>query len=134
DRCRGGETCAHLAARAYAEASHVLDVNWRSDPGLIAAVNAVFGRVRRPFVLDAIPFFAARPAETPREELVLEGDPPEPFRVWFLDRAGATTFMPKNETARRAAAATAAEIARLLRHADDAGARLAARAPAGRRA
>ena len=130
-RFRGADVYAYLAARAHADASHVLDVNWRSDPGLVAAVNAVFGRVRKPFVLDAIPFFAARAAATPRQELVLAGEPPQPFRVWLLDRAGATTFMPKNETSRRAAAATAAEIARLLRLADDGGARLGDRALAG---
>src|SRR5262249_5513699 len=39
-RFRGAGIYAYLAARAYADASHVLDVTWRADPGLIAVVNA----------------------------------------------------------------------------------------------
>ena len=55
-RFRGADVFAYLAARAHAQSTHVLDVNWRSDPGLVAAVNAIFGRVDRPFVLEAIPY------------------------------------------------------------------------------
>ena len=123
-RFRGADVFAYLAARAHAESTHVLDVNWRSDPGLVAAVNAIFGQVDRPFVLEAIPFLAARPAATQREVLTIEGEPREPFRVWFFDRGGAATLVPKGDATRAAATATAAEIANLLRLADAHRARL----------
>src|SRR5262245_6277335 len=130
-RFRGADVFAYLAARAHAESTHVLDVNWRSDPGLVAAVNAIFGRVDRPFVLEAIPYFAARAAVTPREVLTIAGEPREPFRVWFFDRGGGSNLVSKSEAARRAATATAAEIADLLRLAVDDRARLGDRALEG---
>src|SRR5262249_48790095 len=130
-RFRGADIYAYLAARAHADSSHVLDVNWRSDPGLVAAVNAIFRRVRTPLGRAAIRFCAARRPERRRGARAVAGEPAEPFRVWFLDRGGATTFLPKNETSRRAASATAAEIACLLRLAGDGGARLGDRPLAG---
>ncbi len=112
-RFRGADIYAYLAARGDAAARHDLVENYRSAPDLIAAVNAVFGRVTRPFVLDDIPFLAVASGR-PVAPLVVEGDASEPFRVWFLERADSRRQLAKAAAARRAAEATAAEIARLL--------------------
>ena len=113
-RFRGADVYAYLTARAAADQHHDLTRNWRSDPRLITATNALFARTGRPFVLDAIPFL---PVEAARagEPLAVEGEPREPFRLWFLARDDAGRVLPKGVAAHRVAQATAAEIARLLR-------------------
>ena len=55
---RGADIFAYLAARNDTPDAnrHTLDVNWRSDPRLLTALNAVFGAVGdQPFLFDGIP-------------------------------------------------------------------------------
>ena len=122
---RRGHLRAYLAARQDAAARYDLIRNWRSEPALLTAVNAVFEGVRQPFVLDAIPFVPVEAAR-PSRPLVVAGDTPEPFRLWFLERDNENKLYPKARAARRAAEATAVEIARLLRLADEGKTRLPA--------
>ena len=59
---------AHSVVDAH---KHTLIHNWRSDPGLIEAVNAVFAQAEYPFVFDWIRFDAAEPApKTDRKTLM----------------------------------------------------------------
>ena len=53
---RGADVYAYLKAVQQAEARATLPTNHRSDQGLVSAVNALFGRGKRPFVFDEIPF------------------------------------------------------------------------------
>ena len=122
-RFRGADVFAYLAARQDATARYDLIRNWRSEPALLTAVNTLFGRAPRPFVLDAIPFVPVEPAR-PSRPLRVAGDAAEPFRLWFLERDEQKKLYPKARAARRAAEATAVEIARLLRLAADGQARL----------
>ena len=50
---RGADIFAYLSARHDTPAAHryTLDVNWRSDPRLLIALNGVFGAVKeQPFL------------------------------------------------------------------------------------
>src|SRR5262245_5401659 len=113
-RFRGADVYAYLAARADADERHDLTRNWRSDPRLIRATNALFARAGRPFVLDAIPYLPVEGART-GDPLLIEDEPSQPFRIWFLSRDDPGKVLPKGLAVHRAARATAAEIARLLR-------------------
>ncbi|MBN2358001.1 MAG: exodeoxyribonuclease V subunit beta [Deltaproteobacteria bacterium] len=53
---RGADVYAYVRAVQQASDRATLPINHRSDQGLVAAVNALFGRCRRPFALDEIPF------------------------------------------------------------------------------
>ena len=54
---RGADVFTYLAARRDAEGQlYGLRVNWRSNAGLVRAVNALFHRTREPFGLEAIGF------------------------------------------------------------------------------
>ncbi|HEB89251.1 MAG TPA: exodeoxyribonuclease V subunit beta, partial [Deltaproteobacteria bacterium] len=54
---RGADVFTYLSARRDAGGRvHGLKTNWRSDAGLVRAVNALFGRVRQPFGLEGIGF------------------------------------------------------------------------------
>ena len=55
------------------DARHDLVRNWRAGPGLVAAVNALFGSASRPFLLDGIPFPPAEAARV-RPPLTVAGD------------------------------------------------------------
>ncbi len=114
---RGADIFAYLAARRGAGRRFPLDVNWRSDPALITAVNAVFAGVHRPFVAAEIEFLPARPApRDDREVLAIAGEPPEPLRIWSLASNG-PRVAGKGVARQKAARATAAAIARLLEQA-----------------
>ncbi len=77
---RGADVFAYLGAqRDAAGARHTLIRNWRSDPRLIAAVNALFENRPEPFGLEEIAFDAACPRpdakdsfpETPALEILM---------------------------------------------------------------
>jgi exodeoxyribonuclease V beta subunit len=110
---RGADIFAYLMARREAIQHYTLEVNWRSDPKLIQALNALLGKVSQPFLFADIPFQAVVAAYTLGGSLAIEGqtDAP-PLRLWFLGDSDKP--LAKGQANERAAHATAAEIARLL--------------------
>ncbi|MDD9946552.1 MAG: exodeoxyribonuclease V subunit beta [Myxococcales bacterium] len=108
---RGADVFAYLAASRRAPVAPAgLSVNYRSDPGLIAAVNAVFARAHAPFVLAGIGFVPASPR--PGAAARLTGDRGSPLQFLFVDPP---TGKLDGETARRLVmAGVAAEVTRLL--------------------
>jgi exodeoxyribonuclease V beta subunit len=121
---RGADVFAYLAAGRDADARRTLARNWRSTPGLIGAVNALFGGVARPFLAEGIAFQPVRPAEKDRTPLVVTGDDAAPLRFWCLSRPDDSQPLPKGKAAEAAIRATADEIARLLAAADGGEARI----------
>ena len=112
---RGADIFAYLTARRDAPRRYTLDVNWRSDPRLLAALNAIFGAAGRPpFLFEGIPFHPARPAERKRREpLWLQGRQEAPLQLWLLEAEGDKP-VTKGLANERITQATASEIARLL--------------------
>ncbi|MFZ1827792.1 MAG: exodeoxyribonuclease V subunit beta [Candidatus Competibacteraceae bacterium] len=113
---RGADIFAYLTARRTTTQQHTLEVNWRSDPRLLTALNAVFGTVKnQPFLFEGIPFHDAIPAPDPqREPLLMDGRLEKPLQLWLLEPEGSGSPVSKGIASERAAQATAAEIARLL--------------------
>ncbi|MGF1529492.1 MAG: exodeoxyribonuclease V subunit beta [Candidatus Competibacterales bacterium] len=110
---RGADIFAYLRARQDVAAEYTLDTNWRSDPRLIRAVNALFSRHPQPFLLAEIPFYPVRAAERPHPRLVTDDDP-APFHWWYLEAGGKDKPRPKGDANTLVARATAGRIARLL--------------------
>ena len=83
---RGADVFAYLGAvRDAGERVHTLATNYRSDPGLIRAVNTLFSRPHSPFLLDGIGFSPVRARPEARDELA----PPRPaLGILFVPRAG----------------------------------------------
>lgn len=121
---RGADIFAYLEAGRDAEARRTLERNWRSTPGLVRAVNAIFGGAEKPFLFDEIAFHPARPAERERKPLVVAGDDEAPLRFWCLARADEHDQFPKGKATDAAVQATAAEIARLVAGAERGEARI----------
>jgi exodeoxyribonuclease V beta subunit len=83
-RFRGADVHAYMDAAASADRAYALDRNWRSDPPLVEAVNALFSATPKPFGTGGIEFAPAIPAAKPdpRKSFVPgERLPVEPLRI-----------------------------------------------------
>jgi len=111
---RNADLHTYLAAKRHAERHWTLLENQRSEPGLIAAVNAVFGANRHVFGSPEIRYQPISMGAKPRREL--HGDPESrfPLSVWLLPAGEKSAPMKVGDAARIALAATAAEMSRLL--------------------
>ena len=83
---RGADIFAYMEARRDVETRYSLGENWRSEPQLIDAVNALFSNRAHPFVYDEIPFQPTKTAkDKDAEKLNIKGRFEPPFKIWFLD-------------------------------------------------
>ncbi len=110
---RGADLFAYIRAASYVQRRYTLTGNWRSEPGLIRAVNTVFDRPEHPFLYESVPFGPAAPAEGRKAlPLTVSGRQEAPLRLWALDgEGGRVTVERARERIRRA---VAAEVARLI--------------------
>lgn len=126
---RGADIFAYLAATRQVKSHYSLEDNYRSEPGLIRAINAVFGEQegRPSFVFPEISF---RPARWPGQEkdgLVVAAGEAAPLQIMLAE--GGEDGKPLAADASRAVATRAccAEIARLLGLAAEGRARIGSR-------
>ncbi|MDX2020380.1 MAG: exodeoxyribonuclease V subunit beta [Deltaproteobacteria bacterium] len=112
---RGADVNAYIAAvQAPGTQHHSMGVNWRSDAGLIAAVNSLFApreMLPRPFVLEGIDFRPVAPRPDVQDVFATQsGVATTPIEVVLTcdDEGGAVD--PRNHMA----ALVAADISRLL--------------------
>ena len=115
---RGADIFAYMKAAADIPGKYTIAENWRSEPGLIGAVNTLFSCRENPFLYKAISF---RNAEAPPDKthvfLTINGEREAPFRWWFVpaekyDESG--KFLSKERAQQIIARAVAGETARLL--------------------
>jgi exodeoxyribonuclease V beta subunit len=82
---RGADIFAYMQAADAIKSGYTLDQNWRSEPGLIAAVNTLFSQTGRPFVYEKISFRPAKAALIAgRDILTIHGRQGAPLEWWFL--------------------------------------------------
>jgi exodeoxyribonuclease V beta subunit len=128
---RGADVYAYLAAQKSADTLHTLEVNWRSDQGLIDAYDRLFADARLGHAGIVYRQVKAPPAhQTPR----LTGQPvSEPLRVRLVRRdegtvsCGKQGFINKPSALEHVAADLADDVVRLL----SSGAKLESRSPDG---
>lgn len=111
---RQADLHTYLAAREHASAHYHLEANQRSSAALIAGINAIFQANPRAFMLAGLEFRPTRRGEKPLPPFSdTSGVARGALHCWQLPDADAA-LLPKEVAMQRAAAATAAEIARLL--------------------
>ena len=113
-RFRGADIFAYLGTRRRASRILALDRNWRSVPGLVAAVNELFA-APLPFALPEIeyrPVAAAGAADMPLRDEGVSACPP--FALRLLPRGPLDKPWNKGDANQLAADAVASEIADLL--------------------
>lgn len=120
---RGADIFAYLKAKGSSPHCYTLDTNWRSSPGLIAAVNNLFSQSAQSFLFEQITFSEVKPAPNAANQLRVEDDSSLPFRCCFIGGK-----LNKEEGSARAVEWTAAEIQQLLTAAGEGRATLGDRA------
>ena len=108
---RGGDIEAYLAACRTVDSRrrHSLATNFRSQPRLLDALNAVYERVSQlhpPFRVPEIPYEAVRPGRPPVDPLILDGLPQAPLTLWV-------NSLPTAPELKEVAGRLAAEIFRI---------------------
>ncbi|CAN5706446.1 exodeoxyribonuclease V subunit beta [soil metagenome] len=79
---RGADVFTYLNAARAARRQFTLGTNWRSESGLVQAVNAVFDRPAA-FLLDEIAFLPAAPGpDADQKPLRVHGAQEPPFHIW----------------------------------------------------
>ncbi len=109
---RGADVFAYMRAAGEAEKRYTLRTNWRSEPGLLSAVNTLFGRGRRAFVFKDIAYSPSSPAK--RSSGDGQGSGGCPFHIWFLRPEGGKPLETKEKARRWIAEAVSSEIVRLI--------------------
>ena len=123
---RGADIFAYLRASAEAGKRYTLDVNWRSVPPLIEAVNQLFDQPQGGFLFRQIPFQPSRPADRESARLIDPAGDAACFRVGFIPGK-----QSKEQASQIAVEWTAREIARLTGSGRDGTVRLGERPLAG---
>jgi exodeoxyribonuclease V beta subunit len=115
---RGADIFAYMKAASVVERKYALGENWRSEPGLVKAVNTLFSHGHNAFVYDGISF---QPAEAaPGKEhryLKVKGKHEAPLHLWIVPAerlASAAKGLAKGRARSLICRAVASEIARLL--------------------
>jgi len=116
---RGADIFAYLQASREVSQRCTLATNYRSEPSLVRAVNALFRDHPRPFLFEGIPFHAADPALERKAipTLTVDGNTPPPLEIWFAEAeepSGKKGTVTKQSGEDRVPRAVCAEIARLV--------------------
>lgn len=126
---RGADIFAYLEAARSMNRTYTLKENWRSEPGLLSAVNTLFSVPQNPFRCEEIRYHPVTAAKRSEKNLLLIDNHPEPPFQWWLipeetevdgtEETPVDTAQPKGlAKARlypRIAAAVASEVTRLIR-------------------
>ncbi|MDY0041160.1 MAG: exodeoxyribonuclease V subunit beta, partial [Desulforhabdus sp.] len=116
---RGADIFAYMEAAHSVQSRYTLGKNWRSDPALIAAINAIFSRSKRPFIYDRIPFLpvAAGRLEEQSEALKVNDRIEPPLQLWLVDagrQSESGKAVSKTEARKAILNGVTGEISRLL--------------------
>lgn len=81
---RGADIFTYLKAREEVPAHYSLQTNWRSSPGMVAAVNRVFQQVEKPFIFADIPFLPVASAPNNQQLSIWRQGEQQPAMRWWL--------------------------------------------------
>ena len=112
---RGADIFTYLKAAKQAARKFTLGENWRSESGLVQAVNGIFSKVENPFVFSGIEFEAVQArGEANKTPLRINGKQQSPFELWFWPRGDDGKAVSKEKAESELPSIVAAEISRLL--------------------
>ena len=110
---RGADIFTYLEAAKEATRRFTLGENWRSETGLVVAVNKIFSAAPQAFVFDRIDFQEAIPrGQADQTPFTFDGRAEPPFRFWFWKRNGKD--ITRSLAEKTLPGVVAGEIARLL--------------------
>jgi len=112
---RGADIFAYMGAAEATEERHTLLQNFRSEPGLIEAVNTLFASRDLPFLYPQIGFNKVEAAPKEASRLTEAGERKAPLKFWLAPRKDAGKPINKGDAWDQLPETVASEIARLLR-------------------
>ena len=113
---RGADVFTYLRAARDAGSASTLEVNWRSDPRLIRAQNALFGRLPAAFLLPEIRYVPVKPPPDAKDRLE-SSEPIAPLQLLFVGRdprSGKRARISKTWAALNLPKTVAAEVGKLF--------------------
>lgn len=82
---RGADIFTYMHARSAIEQHYALVTNWRSSPGMVAAVNQLFNSHHAPFLFSQIPFLPVEAAKKNQHlGFVVNGQVKPAMALWLL--------------------------------------------------
>jgi exodeoxyribonuclease V beta subunit len=115
---RGADIFAYIRAKNETPTHYSLSKNYRSDPQLVTAINAVFQNSAAPFVYEEIPYpTATTPEDANQDALKIDGDSLASFRICYVDSSKHLESgrpLNKNQGREIIIQAVATEIVRIL--------------------
>jgi len=82
---RGADIFAYMEAARNTSFRYTLSQNWRSEPGLITAINQIFAYANLPFIYNEIPYEVVTAAEkTDRDFLIINNCLESPLQLWYI--------------------------------------------------
>jgi exodeoxyribonuclease V beta subunit len=115
---RGADLFAYMRAAGHVDSRYTLTKNWRSEPGLITAVNTIFSNGKKPFIYEDIPFEPSTAKERREQDsLKINKKAEPPFHLWFVDAkkvADSDKPITKGQARELIPDAVAGEISRLI--------------------
>jgi exodeoxyribonuclease V beta subunit len=112
---RGADIFTYLDAARATQDGYTLDRNWRSESGLVGAVNTLFCAAPNPFAFDDIVFQKVNPAgRADGVPLRENGAQSAPLRLWLMPRKTDQKEISKELAEEKLPGVVAAEIVRLL--------------------
>ncbi|HEY2801674.1 MAG TPA: exodeoxyribonuclease V subunit beta [Chthoniobacterales bacterium] len=83
---RGADVFTYMKAAAAAGREFTLTTNWRSESGLIEAVNSLFDR-EKPFLLEEIKFDRVSPSPQADDNVLrIDGKQERPLQLWLAEK------------------------------------------------
>lgn len=113
---RGADIFAYMKAGRDVDSQWALEHNYRSEPGLVRAVNTLFSAADNPFLFREIAFSGVAAADIKkRNVLTINGCREAPFQLWQIRRRNwEKKLLNKQDAKDGILAPLAAEICRLL--------------------
>ncbi|MGC9975534.1 MAG: exodeoxyribonuclease V subunit beta [Syntrophales bacterium] len=115
---RGADVFAYMKAASVVDTKYALSENWRSEPGLVKAINTLFSHGHKAFVYEGISFQPAEAASGKEHRyLKVKGKNEAPLHLWIVQGDGASQAakgLAKGRARSLICRSVAAEIARLL--------------------
>lgn len=117
---RGADVATYLAAResVAAEGRATLGTNWRSESGLVTAVNRIFQRLPQPFAHPGIVFDPVASGGLADRQPLKDPHVPAHLQLWLLGSEADDQPLSQEAAGAQARGAILAEIERLLHDPD----------------
>ncbi|MDN6634285.1 MAG: UvrD-helicase domain-containing protein, partial [Enterobacterales bacterium] len=102
---RGADIFTYMYARSEVKHHYTLGTNWRSSPGMVAAVNQVFSTIASPFLFEDIPFLPVEAAKNNQAlRFEIEGQRQQAMHIWLQSGEGCGTVEYQQSLATQCAA------------------------------